>query len=93
MVRKTKLKYSLSFPYIFHRAVGLLAFYQMYTVRNFTVETLVDLPFTLVYSERFDFSDIRTGRTILATFFSFPSASSLDAVLDLLVLLLLLGGP
>ena len=50
VVRKTKLKYSLSFPYIFHRAVGLLAFHQIYTVRNFTVEILVDLPFTLVYS-------------------------------------------
>ena len=69
VICKTEFEDSLCFSYILHVAVGLLAFYQIYTVRYFTFNTLVNLPFTLVYFQRFYFYDIWTSCTILATLF------------------------
>ena len=60
------LEDSLGFTYILHGAVCFLTFYEIYTVRNFTVEALVNL------NKQYNFSHI----------FSFLFGPFLDMVLD-----------
>ena len=51
VVCKAKLENSLGFPHILHGTIVLPTFYQINTVRHITVQTLVDLPFTVIYSD------------------------------------------
>ena len=51
MVSKSKLHDPLCFTNILHVAVGFLALYEINTVRDFTVQALVNLPFIVVNSK------------------------------------------
>ena len=50
VVCRVKLE-DLLFPNIFHSTVVLLTFYHIKTVRRITVQELVYLPFTVIFSD------------------------------------------
>ena len=66
---ESKLQYPLSFPHIFHVTGILLAFNEIYTVGNITINVLVYFPFIIIDFEGFYFPDIRACCAVFSTFF------------------------